>query len=575
MKSTEYQNSNKALKESNKLIQLLNSYCEHLTSQSKSRHSIQLYKNPNKQLIKFLEINGVFSPKEITKEHLIKFQQFLYNERDFKHSSIVTFIKNIALFFNYLIGLGELEINWARGVEITPEPIVKKQQSHFYTFDEILIRYIRSQEKYVSFAYRNSIEKHLRGFIKYLRSNEIGSVYPVTEAVILRYRQFLWDEHINSCKDSLVPRGQMYRLRMVVRLFRYLNKEGILKENPTLNLGWEKYYKDILEKGKALPKNTKAKRELTEFDKLNNKFLNYQKSLEKDFKTLKLYKKSVEIFFEYLIEKGIQNVAQVTTRHLLDFYTYVSNYVGVRGKPVTTGYKRQIIWGIKLFFRYLTKANYVDKDPSIDLDGIKDKKGLPTAYMTEKEVFQLIEKPNGSHDPLVLRDKAILAFLFSVGLRSNELCKMNIEDIDSKEGMVRINYPKGGASYQRIVAIGKRALEPIEIYLKEGRPRIETADAKALFLSYSGRRIDTEAVSNIVKKYVHECGFRKNITPHSLRVTCATLMLKNGAPIRHVQEQLGHKRITSTQIYTRLIPKDLKGIHKKYHPWEKKALQPA
>jgi len=89
-------------------------------------------------------------------------------------------------------------------------------------------------------------------------------------------------------------------------------------------------------------------------------------------------------------------------------------------------------------------------------------------------------------------------------------------------------------------------------------------------LSCSGRRIQNEGVLNIVKAYSFQCGFRKNITTHSLRVSCATLMFRNGAELRYVQEQLGHKRITSTQIYTRLTPIELKKVHRRCHPGGKR-----
>ena len=190
--------------------------------------------------------------------------------------------------------------------------------------------------------------------------------------------------------------------------------------------------------------------------------------------------------------------------------------------------------------------------------------------MNEKEVIKILEQPSLSNDPLTLRDRAIMEVLFSTGIRNNELCFLNIEDLNYHHEMVRINTPKGGAGFQRVIPIGSIALEVVSKYLKEGRPKIASGDPKALFLSYSGNRLQTEGVLNIVKKYAHECGFRKNITTHSFRVTCATEMLRNRADIRYVQEQLGHKNITSTQIYTRLAPMDLKAIHKKCHPREKK-----
>lgn len=171
---------------------------------------------------------------------------------------------------------------------------------------------------------------------------------------------------------------------------------------------------------------------------------------------------------------------------------------------------------------------------------------LPRTCMNEKEVFQLLQQPQLNHDPLVTRNKAMLELLFSTGIRSNELCSFNLEDIDHQNEMVRINTPRGGSNYQRIIPVGKVALEYLTLYLNTARPALENGDAKALFISYAGHRLRNDAVLLMVKKYAHECGFRKNITTHSLRVTCATLMLRNGADIRYVQEQLGHKKITST-----------------------------
>lgn len=136
--------------------------------------------------------------------------------------------------------------------------------------------------------------------------------------------------------------------------------------------------------------------------------------------------------------------------------------------------------------------------------------------------------------------------------------------------MVRINHPKGGNNHQRVIPIGRVALDYLNEYIAKSRPYLENGHPEVLFLSYSGKRINTEAVLNIVKKYAFKCGFRKNITPHSFRVTCATLMLRHKAGLRYVQEQLGHKDITSTQLYTRLTPLDLKSVHHKTHPRERK-----
>lgn len=555
------------------LEELLDAYGEHLTGQGKSRISVLTYQNPNKKLIRFLKEKGITKSKEITRERLKEFQLFLYQERDFSHATVETFMKHVKMFFDFLVSMRKLKENLARQTEILPKPEDPQNQlAHFYSYDEIMRRYLGGQEKWVSFAYLNSVKKHLKGFFKYLRANEIKSVYSVAESSLLKYREFLWEEFVQNKADSLVVISQIDRLRCAVRLFRYLVKEGILKDNPAKNIDWEKHYKDIQEKAKTIPPRPEPVNELTALDKIKFKFLDYQKTIGKDSSTIQQYKKSIEIFFDFLKSKGIENLAQVNKRLLLEYYSYLCKYVGVRGKPASSQYKAHILWSMKLFFKFLVRFDYLAKDPSFDLETIKEERGLPHSYMNEKEVFELLEQPRLNHNPLILRDKTIMYVLFSTGIRSNELCQLNLEDIDQHQQMIRINSPKGGAGYQRIIPISKAALDYIGLYLKDSRSQLENGDYKALFLSYSGRRIDTQGVLNIVKKYAFECGFRKNITTHSLRVTCATLLFKNGADIRHVQEHLGHKKITSTQVYTRLTPLDLKNMQMRCHPIDRRTL---
>ena len=560
--------------ENDSFIKLLDAYGGYLAKEGKP-HLARPYQNASRQLIRFAAEKGITKPKQITAELIEEFQGFLYDKRDFMESSVMTAVNSIVMFFDFLVEAGELKENIARNIAILPKPeLPARQLAHFYTFNEVMRRYLGNQERFVSYNYLHQIEKHLKGFFKYLKSNEIGSVYPVTEATLLRYRKYLWDDFVDSGKDALVVRSQIHRLRCVVRLFRYLLKEGILKSNPAKNLGWESYYEEIIKKAKSLPKRLKRNNDLTELDKYKLKFLKYQKAIGKDPKTCVLYRKGVEVFFEFMAQKGLQNIAQINKRFLLEYYTFLSNYIGVRGHAVSSHYKAQILWSMRLFFRFLVRFDYLAKDPSIELEAIKEEKGLPRTCMDEKEVFQLLDRPELNHNPLTARDKAILELLFSTGVRSDELCSLDLEDIDYKDEMVRINSPKGGKSYQRIVPVGKVALEYLGMYLKDARPTIENFDTKALFLSYSGRRLNTEAVLNMVKKYAHQCGFRKKITTHSFRVTFATLLLRNGADIRYVQELLGHVSIKSTQIYTRLSRLDLKGIHQRFHPRERKAPPP-
>lgn len=562
-------------RKTNLLEESLDKYEQYLTEQNKTRSSILAYLNPNRQFIHFLSEKGIVNPLEVESVHLIEFQRFLYNVRDFTQGTVESSADHVKWFFNYLLETGNVKENPFKNLEILPKPELPKEQlSHHYSYEEILRRYIIDQKKLVSYGWLIQIEKHLVGFVKYLRANEIGSVYSVTESTLLKYREYLWDSFVQTGKGSLVVKSQINRLRCVVRLFRYLRKEGILKDDPAQRINdWEEHYKKITEEAKSLPPVDPKKNDITELDVLKQKFLDYELSLNKNSSTVGAYRKGVEVFYEYLKEKGISNLAQVTRRHLLDYHMFVCSYVGIRGQPAGNCYKNHIISSIKLFFKFLVYFEILPKDPSMDLESVKEGRGLPHECLGEKDVIKLMNAPPDTNDPLARRDKAILECLFSSGVRSNELCSLNLEDIDYQQGLVRINVPKGGISFQRVIPIGDVALRYVGEYLKEARPKLEKDEKRAIFLSYWGRRIDTEGVLNIVKKYAYQCGFRKKITTHSLRVTCATEMLKNGAEIRYIQEQLGHRCITSTQRYTRLNPKDLKSVHSRCHPRERKKVR--
>jgi len=551
---------------------LLGLYEQHLISHGKTSALIIDYLNPGRQLIQFLKEKGIDEPKQLKKVHLIEFQVFFYEKRELRRASVVTYLKLLRFFFQFLVEKGELSDNLAKDVEVlpAPEPPERKQLAHFYTYEEIMRRYLGCKEQRVSYAYLTQVKKHLNGFIKFLIANEIGSVYTVTEGTLIKYREFLWEELVQMKDTALVVRSQIDRLQRVVFLFQYLHKEGILKDNPAQGLNWDSYYKEIIEKAKTLPDKPKGNNDLTELEEMGVKFCEYETSKGKRPNTIVMYKKGLQVFIHYMEEQGILNFAQVTRRHCMNYFNYISTYVGDRGNPASNCYKNHFINALKLFFAWLVRYEYLRIDPSEDLESFKEQKGLPHTCMNEREVEKLLEQPALSRDPLNIRDKAVMEVLFSTGIRNNELCGLNIEDIDNQQGLIRIDHPKGGDDYQRVIPIGEEAIKYVELYLKEARPALENGDPKALFVSQNGHRLQNETVLNIVKKYAFQCGFRKKITPHSFRVTCATSMHRNGADILYVQKQLGHKRITSTERYTRLNPKDLKQIHKQCHPRERK-----
>lgn len=553
----------------NLLIKLFEAFSEQLVEQGKSREAVRSLYSPVQKFISYLNEREITLAKQITDSVFDEYQTWLYVERGVSYRSVAAYQRAIRQFFDYLVNIGRMRRNILSGRSVMKKPTVPvRQQSHYYTFEEIETRYLNHQKKWVSFNYLNQERKHVRAFIKYLRANEINSVYTVTEKTLLQFREYMWEEFVHSYKNSIVVRSQVERLRCIVRFFNYLEREGILKNNPTHKIDWSTYYAEIKTKAEKVSTQPQEDNDLTNIEQYMVDFLRYEEARGKSQSTVKHYRRSVNVFFQFMDENGISNLSQINKSLMMKYFLYLNQFVNARGQIASNALKNKLINSVKLFFKYLVRTDHLAKDPTVDLEPVREEQGLPRDFMNESEIIRLLDKPTSSTGYLAVRDKAVLEVLYSTGIRNNELCSLNIEDLDFQNGMIRINNPKGGISQQRIIPIGNTALNSIIDYLSQTRPSIENGDPRALFLSYRGHRLQNEAILSIVKKYVHECGFRKNITPHSFRVTCATQMLKNRADIRYVQEQLGHKRITSTQVYTRLTPIDLKSVHSKCHPRE-------
>lgn len=174
---------------------------------------------------------------------------------------------------------------------------------------------------------------------------------------------------------------------------------------------------------------------------------------------------------------------------------------------------------------------------------------------TEDEMFELLRKPD-LDTVKGRRDKAVLELLYSTGLRREEVHNLNTEDVDFNESAVSVRQGKMGKD--RIVPLGTLAKGSIKLYLERSRPKwVKGKEDKALFISERGIRMSAYMVYQIVKDYSPH----KKISTHSLRHACATHMLKHGADIVHIQKLLGHSSLKTTQIYTRIMPVELKEMY--------------
>jgi len=178
-------------------------------------------------------------------------------------------------------------------------------------------------------------------------------------------------------------------------------------------------------------------------------------------------------------------------------------------------------------------------------------------FLDVASVVKLIESPNVK-DVWGSRDRAIMEVLYSSGLRVSELVGLDIEDVDFIGGVAKV---MGKGKKERICPIGDKASDALRNYLNK-RSRKD----KALFLNRSGTRLQDRSIRRIIDKYINKISLKEKISPHTLRHSFATHLLDRGADLRSVQELLGHKNLSTTQIYTHITAERLKSVYDKTHP---------
>jgi len=221
------------------------------------------------------------------------------------------------------------------------------------------------------------------------------------------------------------------------------------------------------------------------------------------------------------------------------------------------------IAALKGFFKYLVTTRQLDDNPMISIHSPKNEKPLP-AFLSVDDVFQLLGAVKIKTE-LDVRDRAVLEFFYSTGVRVSELVGLNWADVDFRLEIVRVT---GKGSKERIVPIGEIALEALQDYAREQRKRwnFSCKGETAVFLNNRGKRITTRSVARIVGKHLKQAGIYVKMGPHGLRHSFATHLLNSGADLRSIQELLGHASLSTTQRYTHLNLAQLAAVYDKAHP---------
>jgi len=297
-------------------------------------------------------------------------------------------------------------------------------------------------------------------------------------------------------------------------------------------------------------------------------------------------KESVEGFLNYIsVERGVSpNTVKAYRNDLHQFVDFfdanlsgpngdrpwsgvdeesISTYLlslSERGYSDTTRARK--IAAVKSLFSFLLDEGLVAKNPTENLGSPRIGRYLPEV-LTVEEVETLLRTAQGNTAES-MRDRAMLELLYASGVRVSELVSLDVEDINMEQGFVRC-FGKGGK--ERIIPLHTGAVEVFKAYLTEGRANLANSrSGQAAFLNTKGDRLTRQGFWLILKRLSKLAGIHCKITPHTLRHSFATHLLRGGAPLRHVQELLGHSSIATTQVYTHLTSEFVRTEYDKAHP---------
>jgi len=285
-------------------------------------------------------------------------------------------------------------------------------------------------------------------------------------------------------------------------------------------------------------------------------FVNYlrvDKGLSKN--TIESYRRDMEKFAVLVRERNLA-VRDIIRRDVVDFLASLYRR-GLDSRSVA-----RHLATIRHFFRFAVTEGFIVNDPAMTIESPKMIQNLPE-FLSVEEVDQLLRQPDLT-TILGIRDRAMIETMYSTGIRVSELCGIRVSDMKMDPGCLRCI---GKGDKERLVPVGRQAVESVQRYLHESRPQLlRDRLSPFLFVTPRGKPLNRIAFWVLISGYGRKAGLRKALKPHMLRHSFATHLLDRGADLRSVQMMLGHSDISTTQIYTHVVGERLKQVYKAHHP---------
>ena len=297
---------------------------------------------------------------------------------------------------------------------------------------------------------------------------------------------------------------------------------------------------------------------------LLKKFTEDQQVKNFSINTVETRRKQCNDFIAWCEARSLTRVDQVTRPILQRYQRHLFYYRTKEDRPLSFRSQLHKLSSVRVWYAWLTRNNYLLSNPASELELPKVGRTLPRQLLSPQEAELVLNGPD-VQTPLGIRDRSIMETFYSTGIRRQELVNLDVYDLDSRLGVLRIRSGKGNKD--RVVPIGDRALQWVLKYQYEIRPGfVVAANEQAIYLGAEGLRLSGYQVGSIVRDHMTGADLGKRGSCHLFRHSMATSMLENGADIRYIQVMLGHASLETTQIYTQVSIPKLKEIHSATHP---------
>src|SRR5438067_7373930 len=286
-------------------------------------------------------------------------------------------------------------------------------------------------------------------------------------------------------------------------------------------------------------------------------YLEFERGLSRN--TLEAYRSDLLQFGRFL-ERRDGDATAATAADIGDFLAELAEGNGRPPASPATIHRKTAC--LRSFYRHLRREGLRESDPTASITGPRRGRRLPKV-LNRDEVAKLLSQPKGTA-PTALRDRALLELLYACGLRASEAIGIDVSDVDLEDGVLRA---RGKGSKERVIPIGRMAVDAVRRYLERGRPELVRGRAVTrLFVNFRGDPLTRQGLYKIVRRHAVSAGLEDRMSPHTLRHTFATHLLAGGCDLRSVQEMLGHADIATTQIYTHLSSERLREVYFEAHP---------